>query len=249
MTLSFYSVPTGSMSRLAGSTTGSTGSSNTWEDKKEPVTGSQQQPQSRGEEEEDPEGSSSSRGPQSAETTWDWKPDPADDCQGDTKHTLTHFHDLKRHCTDLVNLLQTDFKSDFQRLCLLQCCSCWWWRLTPIPTHQDIRQQRLHRQRRGVELLKLRETLNSLQVKSSFHSEQVDYYRHYITSCLDNLTTNRYRWTILCSQYLLVFTETKTLTCCVAVNLPIRKQQRAKQGRRFLLWVTVPPAFTRKEFC
>uniref|UniRef100_A0A7N6B4G1 IQ motif containing GTPase activating protein 3 n=1 Tax=Anabas testudineus TaxID=64144 RepID=A0A7N6B4G1_ANATE len=54
----------------------------------------------------------------------------------------------------------------------------------------DIRQQRLHRQRRGAELLKLRETLNSLQVKSSFHSEQVDYYRHYITSCLDNLTTN-----------------------------------------------------------
>uniref|UniRef100_A0A7N6C2H4 IQ motif containing GTPase activating protein 3 n=1 Tax=Anabas testudineus TaxID=64144 RepID=A0A7N6C2H4_ANATE len=57
---------------------------------------------------------------------------------------------------------------------------------------KDIRQQRLHRQRRGAELLKLRETLNSLQVKSSFHSEQVDYYRHYITSCLDNLTTNRY---------------------------------------------------------
>ncbi|XP_026227186.1 ras GTPase-activating-like protein IQGAP3 [Anabas testudineus] len=55
---------------------------------------------------------------------------------------------------------------------------------------KDIRQQRLHRQRRGAELLKLRETLNSLQVKSSFHSEQVDYYRHYITSCLDNLTTN-----------------------------------------------------------
>uniref|UniRef100_A0AAQ5XAE7 IQ motif containing GTPase activating protein 3 n=1 Tax=Amphiprion ocellaris TaxID=80972 RepID=A0AAQ5XAE7_AMPOC len=55
---------------------------------------------------------------------------------------------------------------------------------------QDIRQQRLHRQRRGAELLKLRQTLSSLQVKSSFHSEQVDYYRHYITSCLDNLTAN-----------------------------------------------------------
>uniref|UniRef100_A0A8D3C4J2 Ras GTPase-activating-like protein IQGAP3 n=1 Tax=Scophthalmus maximus TaxID=52904 RepID=A0A8D3C4J2_SCOMX len=53
---------------------------------------------------------------------------------------------------------------------------------------KDVRQQRLHRQRRGGELLKLRQTLVSLQEKSSFHSEQVDYYRHYITSCLDNLT-------------------------------------------------------------
>ncbi|XP_074539959.1 ras GTPase-activating-like protein IQGAP3 [Halichoeres trimaculatus] len=55
---------------------------------------------------------------------------------------------------------------------------------------KDIRQQRLHRQRRGAELQKLRQTLSSLQEKSSFHSEQVDYYRHYITSCLDNLTTS-----------------------------------------------------------
>uniref|UniRef100_A0A3B4YJT2 IQ motif containing GTPase activating protein 3 n=1 Tax=Seriola lalandi dorsalis TaxID=1841481 RepID=A0A3B4YJT2_SERLL len=55
---------------------------------------------------------------------------------------------------------------------------------------KDIRQQRLHRQRRGAELVKLRQTLSSLQVKSSFHSEQVDFYRHYITSCLDNLTAN-----------------------------------------------------------
>ncbi|XP_071324894.1 ras GTPase-activating-like protein IQGAP3 isoform X2 [Trachinotus anak] len=55
---------------------------------------------------------------------------------------------------------------------------------------KDIRQQRLHRQRRGAELVKLRQTLSSLQLKSSFHSEQVDFYRHYITSCLDNLTVN-----------------------------------------------------------
>ncbi|KAM8869411.1 ras GTPase-activating-like protein IQGAP3 isoform 2-T2 [Spinachia spinachia] len=55
---------------------------------------------------------------------------------------------------------------------------------------KDIRQQRLHRQRRGAELQKLRQTLGSLQAKSSFHSEQVDFYRDYITSCLDNLTTN-----------------------------------------------------------
>uniref|UniRef100_A0A7N8X0J7 IQ motif containing GTPase activating protein 3 n=1 Tax=Mastacembelus armatus TaxID=205130 RepID=A0A7N8X0J7_9TELE len=61
---------------------------------------------------------------------------------------------------------------------------------------KDIRQQRLHRQRRGSEVMKLRQTLNTLQVKSSFHSEQVDYYRHYIASCLDSLTANRYRWCI-----------------------------------------------------
>uniref|UniRef100_A0A667YS54 IQ motif containing GTPase activating protein 3 n=1 Tax=Myripristis murdjan TaxID=586833 RepID=A0A667YS54_9TELE len=52
----------------------------------------------------------------------------------------------------------------------------------------DIRYQRLHRQRRGAELVKLRQTLGSLQAKSSFHSEQIDFYRHYITSCLDSLT-------------------------------------------------------------
>ncbi|KAM7382787.1 hypothetical protein PAMP_002497 [Pampus punctatissimus] len=56
---------------------------------------------------------------------------------------------------------------------------------------KDIRHQRLRRQRRGAELGKLRETLSSLQAKSSFHSEQVDYYRHYITSCLDNLTDRK----------------------------------------------------------
>nr|XP_046254212.1 ras GTPase-activating-like protein IQGAP3 isoform X2 [Scatophagus argus]XP_046254213.1 ras GTPase-activating-like protein IQGAP3 isoform X2 [Scatophagus argus]XP_046254214.1 ras GTPase-activating-like protein IQGAP3 isoform X2 [Scatophagus argus] len=55
---------------------------------------------------------------------------------------------------------------------------------------KDIRQQRLHRQRRGAELQKLRQTLSSLHTKSRFHSEQVDYYRHYITSCLDNLTVD-----------------------------------------------------------
>uniref|UniRef100_A0A3B3CUN6 IQ motif containing GTPase activating protein 3 n=1 Tax=Oryzias melastigma TaxID=30732 RepID=A0A3B3CUN6_ORYME len=53
----------------------------------------------------------------------------------------------------------------------------------------DIRNQRLRRQRRGAELQKLCQTLNCLQQKSNFHSEQVDYYRHYITSCLDKLNS------------------------------------------------------------
>uniref|UniRef100_A0A3B3YMM9 Ras-GAP domain-containing protein n=1 Tax=Poecilia mexicana TaxID=48701 RepID=A0A3B3YMM9_9TELE len=56
---------------------------------------------------------------------------------------------------------------------------------------QDIRQQRVCRQRRRAELHKLQQTLSRLQEKSSFHCQQVDFYRHYITSCLDNLTTGR----------------------------------------------------------
>ncbi|XP_030637038.1 ras GTPase-activating-like protein IQGAP3 isoform X2 [Chanos chanos] len=53
---------------------------------------------------------------------------------------------------------------------------------------KDIRHQRLYRQRRQAELVKLRQTLHSLHCKSSFHSEQVDYYSQYITTCLENLT-------------------------------------------------------------
>ncbi|KAL4646730.1 ras GTPase-activating-like protein IQGAP3 [Arapaima gigas] len=55
---------------------------------------------------------------------------------------------------------------------------------------KDIRHQRLYRQRRQAELVKLRQTLHSLHSKSSFYSEQVDYYSQYITTCLDNLTSS-----------------------------------------------------------
>lgn len=60
-----------------------------------------------------------------------------------------------------------------------------------LPSSQDIRQRRLQRHRRGAELRKLALTLGRLEAKSCFHSEQVDYYRDYITSCLDNLTAKR----------------------------------------------------------
>ncbi|KAM4600495.1 ras GTPase-activating-like protein IQGAP3 [Polymixia lowei] len=56
---------------------------------------------------------------------------------------------------------------------------------------KDIRHRRLYRQRRGAELVKLRQTLSSLHDKSSFHSQQVDYYSQYITSCLDSLTASK----------------------------------------------------------
>uniref|UniRef100_A0A3B4BP23 Ras GTPase-activating-like protein IQGAP3 n=1 Tax=Pygocentrus nattereri TaxID=42514 RepID=A0A3B4BP23_PYGNA len=52
----------------------------------------------------------------------------------------------------------------------------------------DIRHQRLYRQRRQAELVKLKQTLHSLHCKSSFQSEQVDYYSQYISTCLRNLT-------------------------------------------------------------
>ncbi|ROL53499.1 Ras GTPase-activating-like protein IQGAP1 [Anabarilius grahami] len=71
--------------------------------------------------------------------------------------------------------------------------------LCPPDTHvqmlqliaKDIRHQRVYRQRRQAELVKLRQTLHSLHCKSSFHSEQVDYYSQYINTCLHNLTASK----------------------------------------------------------
>uniref|UniRef100_A0AAR2JB22 Ras-GAP domain-containing protein n=1 Tax=Pygocentrus nattereri TaxID=42514 RepID=A0AAR2JB22_PYGNA len=56
---------------------------------------------------------------------------------------------------------------------------------------KDIRHQRLYRQRRQAELVKLKQTLHSLHCKSSFQSEQVDYYSQYISTCLRNLTASK----------------------------------------------------------
>ncbi|CAL8336810.1 unnamed protein product [Gadus morhua 'NCC'] len=56
---------------------------------------------------------------------------------------------------------------------------------------KDIRHQRLYRQRRRADTLRLKQTLSSLQEKSSAHSQQVDYYSQYITSCLDSLTASK----------------------------------------------------------
>ncbi|XP_074079306.1 ras GTPase-activating-like protein IQGAP3 isoform X2 [Macrotis lagotis] len=53
---------------------------------------------------------------------------------------------------------------------------------------QDIRNQRRYRQRRRVELVKLRATFQGLQAKTAFYEEQGDYYTQYIRTCLDNLT-------------------------------------------------------------
>uniref|UniRef100_A0A8C5UJD2 IQ motif containing GTPase activating protein 1 n=1 Tax=Malurus cyaneus samueli TaxID=2593467 RepID=A0A8C5UJD2_9PASS len=52
---------------------------------------------------------------------------------------------------------------------------------------KDIRNQRRYRQRRKAELVKLQQTYSALNSKSTFYGEQVDYYKSYIKTCLDNL--------------------------------------------------------------
>lgn len=52
---------------------------------------------------------------------------------------------------------------------------------------KDIRNQRRYRQRRKAELVKLQQTHAALNSKALFYEEQVDYYKSYIKTCLDNL--------------------------------------------------------------
>ncbi|XP_012499139.1 PREDICTED: ras GTPase-activating-like protein IQGAP1 [Propithecus coquereli] len=54
---------------------------------------------------------------------------------------------------------------------------------------RDIRNQRRYRQRRKAELVKLQQTFAALNSKATFYGEQVDYYKSYIKTCLDNLAS------------------------------------------------------------
>uniref|UniRef100_A0A452TXZ3 Ras GTPase-activating-like protein IQGAP1 n=1 Tax=Ursus maritimus TaxID=29073 RepID=A0A452TXZ3_URSMA len=54
---------------------------------------------------------------------------------------------------------------------------------------KDIRNQRRYRQRRKAELVKLQQTYAALNSKATFYGEQVDYYKSYIKTCLDNLAS------------------------------------------------------------
>ncbi|NXI96308.1 IQGA1 protein, partial [Psophia crepitans] len=54
---------------------------------------------------------------------------------------------------------------------------------------KDIRNQRRYRQRRKAELVKLQQTYGALNSKATFYGEQVDYYKSYIKTCLDNLAS------------------------------------------------------------
>ncbi|XP_043831773.1 ras GTPase-activating-like protein IQGAP2 [Dromiciops gliroides] len=57
---------------------------------------------------------------------------------------------------------------------------------------KDIRNQRLYRQSRRAELVKLQQTLNALNSKSAFFEDQINYYDTYIKTCLDNLTRKKH---------------------------------------------------------
>ncbi|XP_076443787.1 ras GTPase-activating-like protein IQGAP1 isoform X2 [Babylonia areolata] len=52
---------------------------------------------------------------------------------------------------------------------------------------QDIRNQHRYRNNRKRELLRVRNTLNSLNEKRTFYESQIDYYNQYVKTCLDNL--------------------------------------------------------------
>ncbi|NXA36220.1 IQGA1 protein, partial [Eudromia elegans] len=54
---------------------------------------------------------------------------------------------------------------------------------------KDIRNQRRYRQRRKAELVKLQQIYSALNSKATFYGEQVDYYKSYIKTCLDNLAS------------------------------------------------------------
>lgn len=52
---------------------------------------------------------------------------------------------------------------------------------------QDIRNQRRYRNQRKQELMKIKQTIKSLQEKRKFCESQIDYYNRYVKTCLDNL--------------------------------------------------------------
>ncbi|XP_069463247.1 ras GTPase-activating-like protein IQGAP3 isoform X1 [Ambystoma mexicanum] len=55
---------------------------------------------------------------------------------------------------------------------------------------KDIRNQRRYRQHRKTELVKLKQTSQGLNSKTTFYEEQIDYYNQYIKTCLDNLAAS-----------------------------------------------------------
>lgn len=52
---------------------------------------------------------------------------------------------------------------------------------------QDIRNQRNYRNSRKHELMRVRETVRSLQEKRMFYESQIDYYNRYVQKCIENL--------------------------------------------------------------
>ena len=58
---------------------------------------------------------------------------------------------------------------------------------------KDIINRKQYRSRRRTEILRLQKTIRSLEKKSKFHEEQIEYYQEYLKQCLANLQSSAYR--------------------------------------------------------
>ena len=62
-----------------------------------------------------------------------------------------------------------------------------------ISLAKDIINRKHYRSRRRMEILRLQKTILSLENKSKFHEEQIEYYQEYLKQCLANLQSSAYR--------------------------------------------------------
>ena len=58
---------------------------------------------------------------------------------------------------------------------------------------KDIINRKQYRSRRKLEILRLQKTILSLEKKSKFHEEQIEYYQEYLKQCLASLQSSAYR--------------------------------------------------------
>lgn len=123
---------------------------------------------------------------------------------------------------------------------------------------KDIRNQRLHRQRRKVEMTKLKTTLKSLSQKRTFFEEQINYYNQYVKTCLDKQAAKT-KWSII-----QIFKNVKSLEklwwkleilnwSYIVFNAYYYYSWHltflsASTGLRRALWNTVLPDCTRREY-
>jgi hypothetical protein len=61
---------------------------------------------------------------------------------------------------------------------------------------QDIRNQRIYRQQRKQELVKLTATLEELHKKRAFYSDQVNYYDQYVSSCMAQMSKGKSKYVL-----------------------------------------------------
>ena len=87
---------------------------------------------------------------------------------------------------------------------------------------QDIRNQRRYRNNRKQELLRVRNTLNSLNEKRTFYESQIDYYNQYVKTCLDNLQhKSKSVWSSLCLFLSVSPSLSFSLSLCFSLSLSL----------------------------